>query len=112
MALVTKMLLWFGVCLLLTAQSVQAAGAVGAGYIDQLLFYKGHTGLLIKHQHASDPDSCGRQDYYILPNDHPHFSQIYSMLLAVQLANKKVSFNIDGCHQGIPSIVHVGLAKQ
>lgn len=94
------------------ASNVAAAGAVAAGDINYLLFYKGHTGLLIKHQFPSDPDNCGRQDYYILPNEHPHFSQIYSMLLAAQMANKKVSFNIDGCHQGIPAIVHVGMAKQ
>lgn len=112
MAVVSKILLGLGLCLIFITQNVRAAGSVSAGYINHLLFYKGHTGLLIKHQYPSDPDNCGRQDYYILSNEHPHFSQIYSMLLAVQLANKKVSFHIDGCHQGIPAISHVGLAKQ
>ena len=96
----------------LYAGHVSGAGSVSPGDINFLLLYKGHTGVLIKHQYPSDPDDCGRQDYYILPSDHPHFSQIYSLLLAAQMANKKVSFSIDGCHQGIPAIVHVGMAKQ
>ncbi|MDR6985119.1 hypothetical protein J2X32_003776 [Rheinheimera pacifica] len=89
-----------------------AAGSVDAGDINFLLFYKGHSGLLIKHQYQIDADNCGRRDYYILPDNHPHFSQIYALLLAAQTAGKKVSFNTDGCHEGIPAIVHVGLAKQ
>jgi hypothetical protein len=98
--------------LVVGAVNVNAAGSVAAGDINSLLLYKGHTGVLVKHQYPSDPDDCGRQDYYIVPAEHPLFSQIYSLLLAAQMANKKVSFSIDGCHQGIPAIVHVGMAKQ
>lgn len=69
-------------CSSLISINAMAAGAVNAGDINYILFYKGHTGLLIKHQYPSDPDNCGRQDYYIFPDNHPHFSQIYALLLA------------------------------
>ncbi|MDR6984492.1 hypothetical protein J2X32_003136 [Rheinheimera pacifica] len=104
------------IALTLMASSVSfnaaAAGSIDAGDINFLLFYKGHSGLLIKHQYQIDPDNCGRRDYYILPDNHPHFSQIYALLLAAQTADKKVSFDIDGCLEGRPAITHVGLAKQ
>lgn len=106
--------LGFAVLFFMSAISfkILAAGGVDPGDINFLLFYKGHSGLLIKHQYHIDPDNCGRRDYYILSDSHPHFSQIYALILAAQTAGKKVSFNVDGCHEGIPAIVHVGLAKQ
>jgi hypothetical protein len=92
--------------------SAVEAGSVDAGDINSLLFYKGHTGLLIRHQSQIDPDNCGRKDFYILPDDHRHFSQIYAMLLAAQTAGKKVSVTINGCYEGMPAIIHVALEKQ
>lgn len=107
-----KLLLAARFLICVVSLNAAAAGSIDAGDINFLLFYKGHSGLLIKHQYQIDPDNCGRRDYYILPNNHPHFSQIYALLLAAQTAGKKVSFNIDGCVEGIPAITHVGLAKQ
>lgn len=99
-------------CLSLINFNATAGGYVDAGDINVLLFYKGHDGLLLKHQFPSDPDKCGRWDYYVLPDNHPHFQQIYAMLLAAQTAGKKVSFYVDGCHQGIPAIANAQLDKQ
>jgi hypothetical protein len=81
------------------------------GDINTIYFYLTHTGVLIKHTTMLDPDACGRKDFYILPDSHLHFKEIYSLLLAAQMADKKVSLAIAGCHQGIPAIVHVALTK-
>ena len=89
-----------------------AEQSTSAGDINTIYFYLTHTGVLIQHSTMIDPDSCGRKDYYILPGAHPHFKEVYSLLLAAHMANKKVSLTISGCHQGIPAITHVSLGKQ
>ena len=93
-------------------QVSSADESIPAGDINTIYFYLGHTGALIKHTTMIDPDSCGRKDFYILPDTHSHFKEIYSLLLSSQMANKKVSFTISGCHQGIPAIKHVALSRQ
>jgi hypothetical protein len=89
-----------------------AEQSVPAGDVNTIYFYLMHTGVLVQHTTMIDPDACGRKDFYILPDTHPHFKEVYSLLLATQMASKKVSFTISGCHQGIPAITHVALAKQ
>ncbi|MGR5361329.1 hypothetical protein ACPV54_10740 [Vibrio mediterranei] len=48
-----------------------AASGNSTGNITTLHWYEGHTGVLIKQEGMSDLDGCGREDYYILDNQHP-----------------------------------------
>jgi hypothetical protein len=75
--------------------------------ITALHFYEGHVGVLVRLNQMVDPDKCGRTDWYILRDDHPHYKDTYSLLLASYLANKPVQVAIDGCVQGLPSIRHI-----
>lgn len=84
-----------------------AGGQTPPGAITAVTIYNGHTGILINQTTQIDPDQCGRQDYFILPDTHPHFKEAYSLLLATHMAGKKVSLVISGCHQGIPAISHI-----
>lgn len=87
--------------------TVSAAGSIASGHITMMMLYEGHTGVLLKHTNLADPDSCGRNDYFILPDTYPHFSEAYSLLLASYMADKKINFTVSGCHQGIPAIKHI-----
>ena len=98
--------------LALMSSFAAADGSAPAGDINTIYFYEGHTGVLIQHSFMSDPDKCGRQDFYILPDTHSHFKEVYALLLAAQTAGKKVSFTLSGCHQGIPAIRNVAIARQ
>lgn len=91
--------------------TASAAGSIASGHITMMLLYEGHTGVLFKHTNLADPDSCGRSDYIILPDTYPHFSEAYSLLLASYMADKKISFTVSGCHQGIPAIKHISSVK-
>ncbi|WP_064791906.1 hypothetical protein [Shewanella woodyi] len=88
-----------------------ASGGIASGHITLMMFYDGHTGVLIKHTNLADPDSCGRSDYLILPDSYSHFNEAYSLLLASYMADKKISFTVSGCHQGIPAIKHIYTTK-
>jgi len=70
--------------------NVQAAGNTGFGKLGKMLFWQGHTGLLIKHENMLNADACGRRDWYILSDDYPYFKEVYSMLLMAKAANKDV----------------------
>ncbi len=93
--------------------SISAAeGNITAGDITLIKLYQGHGGILIQHSNLADPDECGRADYFILPDTYPYFEEAYSLLLAAQMADKKVSFTVSNCHEGIPAIKHINLSKQ
>lgn len=98
-------------CLLLVSHMSFAGATTPAGQITKIGLYDGHTGILITHAYLMDPDQCGRQDIYILPQTHPHYKEAYSLLLAAQMAGKKVELTISGCHQGIPAIKHIYLPQ-
>ncbi|AZZ97825.1 hypothetical protein [Pseudoalteromonas sp. R3] len=87
----------------------QASAASGdsSGVIKTILWYEGHTGVLIKQTGMSDLGKCGRADYYILDDHHPFFQEIYSLLLAAHMASQPLSLHLDGCVQGISRIKHV-----
>ena len=84
-----------------------AAGQTPIGQITAITIYKTHTGILVNQATQIDPDLCGRQDYFILPDTHSHFKEAYSLLLATHMAGRKVSLVISGCHEGIPAISHI-----
>jgi hypothetical protein len=96
----------------LLGANTHAKANIDAANVDLILLYEGHTGVLVKNSKLSDPDGCGRSDYFILPDTHSHFNESYSLLLAAYMANKKVAFTVSECHQGIPKIVHLTLPKQ
>ncbi|TQV82926.1 hypothetical protein [Aliikangiella coralliicola] len=79
--------------------------------IKQIQLYEGHTGVLIKQTDMVDPDNCGRNDYYILPETRTMFKEAYSTVLAAYHSGSKIKFWIDGCHEGIPKIKHIYLIK-
>ena len=43
------------------------------------------------------PYGCSDFRYYLWP-DHPKYDAIISILMAAQIANKKVVFRVDGCN--------------
>lgn len=88
-----------------------ASGSTPNGMVTDIVFFHGHTGILIKHTAMSDPDGCGRSDYFILPDTYFRFKEAYAALLAANLANKQVGFTVSGCMQGLPMIEHMWITK-
>ena len=62
--------------------------------LEQIQFYEGHSGLLIKQETMVDPDNCGRQDYYILPQNRAMFKEVYSALLSALHAKRESNFGL------------------
>jgi len=92
---------------LLVTSAIASAGGDFRGKINFLEFYQGHTGLLINMENMADPDGCGRSELFILPETHPHYKDIYALLLAQRFNEGVIRVVTSGCHQGLPSIVHV-----
>ena len=86
--------------------------STGYGQVSMIQFWDGHDGILIKTSQAMiDPSSCGRTDYYIVPDTLPHFDQIYALLLTAFSSHQQVLFLLDGCVQGIPAVHHVMMSQ-
>jgi hypothetical protein len=85
------------------------ANAEGAytGKIIEIQFFQGHVGVLVALDNMGDPDKCGRSDHLILAGTHPHYKDIYALLLAQKLTGSPVRLHVAGCVQGLPSIIHV-----
>ena len=78
--------------------------------IELLQNYQTHSGLLVRLAAAmSDPDGCGRTDWYILPDTTPRVALAQSMLLTARASNATVTVVIGGCQDGMPKILHVTL---
>jgi hypothetical protein len=105
-----KMLILFAT-LLACLQLPVWAGAQTSGKITHLLFYTGHAGVLVRQPEIIDPDQCGRKDYYILPQEHPFFREVYSLLLAAHMSNQPLNLYVEGCLQGLPAIKHISSDK-
>lgn len=86
---------------------VNAASGGSSGKITRMLWYEGHSGVLVKQEGMSDLGGCGRPDYYILDDQHPYFKEIYSLILAAHISSQPLSLHLDGCVQGISRIKHV-----
>jgi hypothetical protein len=95
--------------LLLAFATGAKAGGDFTGRIQSLHFYQGHVGVLVQLDHMADPDSCGRSDWFILADSHPHYKDIYAMLLAQRIGGGSIRVIVSGCVQGLPSIVHTFL---
>ncbi len=50
------------------------------------------------HAYVDMPEKGCSNTRYILYTSHPRFSEIYSMILAAQMANKKIEIRFDGCN--------------
>ncbi|MCC2524125.1 hypothetical protein [Vibrio coralliilyticus] len=98
---------------LLVAMSniAHAASGVGAGKVKTLLWYEGHTGVLVVQENMVDHGGCGRSDYYILDEKHDYFNEIYSLILSAHIASQPLYLSLDGCVQGISRIKHVRSTK-
>lgn len=88
-----------------------ASGSTPNGTITDILLYQSHAGILVKHSAMSDPDACGRSDYFILPDTYARFKEAYAILLAANLANKQVAITVSGCLQDLPVIQHLSITK-
>jgi len=88
-------------------QSPVWAGTLSTGKIIHLEFYNGHTGVLVRQPEMIDPDQCGRKDLFILPQDHPFFREVYSLLLAAHMSDQPISLYVEGCVQGLPAIKNI-----
>lgn len=92
-----------------TAPFSSAEGTTPVGTVTQIMFYEGHQGILIQHSNLMDPDSCGRIDWFILPDSYFRFKEAYAMLLAAKLTKARIAIAVSGCLQGIPQIKHIAL---
>ena len=99
---------------ILTAVHASAAfGATGSntGRITTLLWYEGHTGLLVRQEGMSDLGGCGRSDYYIVDTSHPNMKEIYAMLLLAYSSDLPVNITATDCTQGISRVRHVQINR-
>lgn len=91
--------------------SAYAASGSSSGKITTVLWYEGHTGVLVKQEGMSDLGACGRSDYYILDDKHPYFKEIYSLILSSHISSQPLWLHIDGCIQGISRVKHISSSK-
>ena len=87
--------------------SANSASGSSSGKITTLLWYEGHTGVLVQQESMSDLGGCGRSDYYILDDTHPYFKEIYSLLLSAHISLQPLSLYLDDCIQSMSRIKHV-----
>jgi hypothetical protein len=100
-----------GLLIALLAPTTLAGGATSYGMLPEILVYNGHVGLLVRHSAMIDPDGCGRTDWFILPETHPHYKVSVGMIMAAHAAKQKVSIHVSGCVQGLPAIQHIGMQQ-
>ena len=91
--------------------TANAAEGHSSGKITTVLLYEGHTGVLVRQEGMSDLGGCGRADYYILDEQHPHFKEIYSLILSAHILSQPLWIQLNGCFQGISRIKHVSSSK-
>jgi hypothetical protein len=66
---------------------------------------QGISGILVKLEETmTDPDSCGRTDWYIMPDSSQHAQFVQAMLLTAQTSGRPVFITLSGCLEGIPAV--------
>ena len=89
---------------LLFAPDCEARGTIAAT-VKTLQHWSGHSGILVKlNGTMTDPDACGRTDWYTMPDASPHAQFVQAMLLSAQATNRSVFITLDGCLEGLPQI--------
>lgn len=70
--------------------------------LNTIHFWEGHSDAFLLNQVTMvNPDGCTKPNtWYALVKSHPHYEEIYSLLLMAKAANKKVTFILSGCYSG------------
>lgn len=95
----------------LYASVALAASGSNTGRITTLLWYEGHSGLLIRQEGMTDLAACGRADYYIVDDSNPRIKDIYAMLMLAYTTENPVSITVSECTQGLGRVRHVSVAR-
>lgn len=103
-----KRIIFSFICIV-CSYSYAATTNLPKGGITQIVFYKGHSGVLMRYSSMSDPDHCGRHDYYILSTSHPYYEEIYAALLSARMTGRELELSISGCLDGLPQVIHVAI---
>jgi hypothetical protein len=101
-------------CAILCVLCIPAANAAtgnNTGRVHTLLWYEGHSGLLVRQDGMTDLGGCGRSDYFILDTQHVYFKEIYAMLLSAHLSDLPVQITVTDFVEGISRIRHVQIAR-
>ena len=104
----------FVATLLFTIFTNCVAGGTGpTSNIKHILYYEGHVGVLIITEAALiNPDACERGgQYYILRNSHPLYKEMTALLLSAQMSGQPLALSVNGCVQGLPSVVNISSTK-
>ena len=96
---------------LVCGNSAIAASGSSNGKIKTILWYEGHTGVLVSQENMSDLGGCGRSDMYILDDQHAYFKEIYALILSAHISDQPLILSIDGCAQGVSRIKHISSNK-
>jgi len=94
----------------LMALGIQSSGAAGnsnVAAISHFHYFKSHIGLLIKQTSMVNPDACDRNDWYMLPKDHPYYKEMAALIMTAHFNRQPLLFGLDGCAQNMPTIAHV-----
>jgi hypothetical protein len=87
--------------------NANAISGDSSGKITRILWWEGHTGVLVQQEGMSDLAGCGRADYYILDDQYPFFKETYALILSAYVTSQPLSLHLDGCVQGLSRIKHV-----
>lgn len=88
-----------------------ASGITTAMPVTMFHYFKGHIGLLIKQPSIINPDACPRNDFYILPMDHRNYNEMVAMILVSHVKGLPLSFGVEGCTEGFPTVAHLYSSK-
>lgn len=84
-----------------------AGGMTELKPVTSVHYYKGHFGLLLNQSGMINPDGCQRNEWYILPSDHPNYTEMVALIMASHFKRHPLAFYVDGCVQGLPAVVNV-----
>jgi hypothetical protein len=77
--------------------------------VDMLLYYEGHSGLLVKLATMSDLGGCGATTWYLLPDTQAHYREVFAVLLTAKTSGASVQITIGDCYEGYGRIKNVML---
>lgn len=101
----------FSTLLIVLFSATANAGNISFGDVNLIHFWSAIPGVMVAVGTMTDNDSCGRNDYYIIANTHPHFKQLYALILSAQISQKKVQVETNKCVSGFPDVVNVWISK-
>jgi hypothetical protein len=87
-----------GFCL--AGTTADAAQGTVNSKIANLLYYEGHSGLLVSIPSMSDLGGCGSAGWYLLPETHAHYKSMVAMVLMARASDLTLQITINGCHEG------------